>query len=191
MADEDNDGEVRKRFPLLKLMLLLLLVVILLAGTIGGTLYLSGFFDRRDAEQAEATLKAMETPGEGGEAAKTPVPHKVARATPELTRFEQRYLELERDLLANLSNSKKVMQLKMAVMTHYDDRVFRNVRKHEFALRSVALDIMRQTTEAQLASPEFRKQLAVRIRDEMNATLVRFEDFGGIEEIFFTSFIVQ
>lgn len=190
MADEDIDGEVRKRFPLLKLLLLLLAVVILLAATAGGTLYLSGFFDRKDVEQAEAALQAMEAQGaEGG--AKNLVPQKVARTTPELTRFEQRYLELERDLLANLTNSKKVMQLKLAVMTHYDDRVFNHVRKHEFALRSVALDIMRQTTEAQLASPDFRKQLAARIRDEMNATLIRFEDFGGIEEIFFTSFIVQ
>jgi hypothetical protein len=35
-------------------------------------------------------------------------------------------------------------------MTHYDDRVFKNVKKHEFALRSAALDVMRQTTEDQL-----------------------------------------
>ena len=56
---------------------------------------------------------------------------------------------------------------------------------------SAALDAMRQSTEADLGAPEFRKNLALKIRDEMNAVLVKYEDFGGIEEVFFTSFVVQ
>jgi flagellar FliL protein len=76
-------------------------------------------------------------------------------------------------------------------MTHYDERVFKNAKKHEFALRSVALDVMRQMTEADLAKPEFRKDLAAKIREEMNGVLQKYEDFGGIEEVYFTSFVVQ
>jgi len=53
------------------------------------------------------------------------------------------------------------------------------------------LDVLRQTTEADLAKPDYRKQLAVKVRDEMNNTLEKYEDFGGIEEVLFTSFIVQ
>jgi flagellar FliL protein len=55
----------------------------------------------------------------------------------------------------------------------------------------VALDAMRQMTEADLVKPEFRKELAAKIREEMNAVLQKYEDFGGIEEVFFTSFVVQ
>ena len=76
-------------------------------------------------------------------------------------------------------------------MTHYDERVVENIKKHEFALRAVVLDVLRQTTEADLAKPEYRKQLAAKVRDEMNNTLEKYEDFGGIEEVLFTSFIVQ
>ena len=76
-------------------------------------------------------------------------------------------------------------------MTRYDDRVFKNVKKHEFALRSVALDVMRKTTDADLTQPEFRKNLADSIKQEMNAALQKFEDFGGIEELYFTTFVVQ
>ena len=36
-----------------------------------------------------------------------------------------------------------------------------------------------------------RLGLAEKIRDEMNSTLQKLEDFGGIEEIVFTNFIVQ
>ena len=76
-------------------------------------------------------------------------------------------------------------------MTRYDERVFDNVKKHEFALRSVMMDVMRQTVDADLSKPDFRKELAVRLRDAMNSLLEKYEDFGGIEDVYFTSFIVQ
>ena len=119
--------------------------------------------------------------GEGGKSKKSP----------EATKFEYTYFQIEREFLVNLTGSKKVLSTQIAIMTHYDERVVENVKKHEFALRSVILDVLRQTTEADLAKPDYRKQLAVKVRDEMNNTLEKYEDFGGIEEILFTSFIVQ
>jgi flagellar FliL protein len=69
--------------------------------------------------------------------------------------------------------------------------VFKNVDKHEFAIRSVVLDLMRQLTEADLTKPDFRRDLAASIRTEVNAVLEKYEDFGGIEEVYFTTFVVQ
>ena len=83
------------------------------------------------------------------------------------------------------------MVVQLAIMTHYDSRVFDNVKKHEFALRSAILDLMRQTTEADLARPEFRTELAARIKTVMNDMLTKYEEFGGIEDVFFTSFVTQ
>jgi flagellar FliL protein len=83
------------------------------------------------------------------------------------------------------------MSIQVAVMTRYDQRVLDNVKKHEFALRSVMMDVMRQTVDADLTKPDFRKELAVRLRDAMNTLLEKYEDFGGIEDVYFTSFIVQ
>ena len=100
-------------------------------------------------------------------------------------------MQIEREFLVNLSSSKKVMSVQLAVMTHYDERVFENVKKHDFALRSVIMDVMRQTQETDLVKPEFRKELAQKIRDSMHTLLEKYEDFGGIEEGHFTSFIVQ
>jgi len=84
-----------------------------------------------------------------------------------------------------------VMSVQIAIMTRYDERVVENVKKHEFALRSVVMDVMRQTNEADLPKPDFRKDLAVKIRDAMNTLIEKYEDFGGIEDVYFTSFIVQ
>jgi flagellar FliL protein len=118
-------------------------------------------------------------------------PGKVAKSSPELTRFEKTYMQIDKEFLVNLSGSKKVMSVQMAVMTHYDDRVFENIKRHDFALRSAVMDVMRMTTEAELVKPEFRKDLAQKIKDVMNNLLEKFEDFGGIEDIYFTNFIVQ
>ena len=71
------------------------------------------------------------------------------------------------------------------------NRVFENVKKHEFAIRSGILDVMRQTTEAEASRPDFRSELSAKIKVVMNDILKKYEDFGGIEDVFFTSFVMQ
>jgi len=152
------------------------------------------------AKGGEPVPKAADAKGEGKSEAKgdakgdakgggKPAPRQ--RATPERVRFEQTYLELERPLLANVTGSRKVMQIRLAIMTYYDERVFNNVKKHEFALRSAILDVMRQATEADINKPVFRTELAEKIRLTINALLEKYEDFGGVEEVHFTEFVVQ
>ena len=118
-------------------------------------------------------------------------PPKLNKKSPDSPRFEYTYFQLEREFLVNISGSKKVMSVQIALMTRYDERVIENVKKHEFALRSAIMDTMRLTTEADLAKPDFRRDLAKKIADVMNTLLEKYEDFGGVEEINFTSFIVQ
>ena len=119
-------------------------------------------------------------------------PKKVAREMPEPEAgFVQSYKELSRPLIANLASSRKVMQITLAVMTQYEEKVLENIDKHEFALRSVILDIMRQTGEDDITKPDFRVELAERIRLGMNSVLERWENFGGIEEVYFTEFVIQ
>lgn len=116
---------------------------------------------------------------------------KLNKKSPNSPRFDYTYHQLTKEFLVNLAGSRKVMSVQIAVMTRYDERVVENVKKHEFALRSVVMDAMRQTTEADLSKPDFRKELAIKIRDVMNSLIEKYEDFGGIEDVYFTSFIVQ
>ena len=193
MADEEIEVEGKKKSPLIKIIVIALVAILLLVGTVVGTLFVTGFFDKKDTVAAEEALKNLESgaASKAGANAADASPQKVAKESPELQRFENSYMELEKPLVSNLTNTRKVIQLNLAIMTHYDERVFKNAKKHEFALRSVALDVMRQMTEADLAKPEFRKDLAAKIREEMNGVLQKYEDFGGIEEVYFTSFVVQ
>jgi flagellar protein FliL len=199
MADEDTEVEGKKKSPIVKIIVIVLLVLILLAGTIVGTLFFAGAFDAKDEKTAEEQLMSLEEKAAADRAAADPnappapgaEPPRVRKDSPELTRFVQTYKEIEREFLANLTNSRKVIQVQIAIMTTYDDRVFKNVEKHDFALRSATLDVLRQVTDQELETPTFRKDLAEKIRTEMNAVLEKFEDFGGIEEVYFTTFVVQ
>ena len=138
------------------------------------------------AEANEAALAALETL-----AAQASASEKVQLDNPELSQFQQSYYQFDKKLTSKVANSRKVMQVSVAIMTHYDDRVVANVEKHVFALRNVMLMVMSQQTEADLADPEFRIKLAEEFKFVMNAELEVLEDFGGIEQVYLTEFAVQ
>ena len=153
------------------------------------TLYFSGFFEHKSEAAAHEKVDELDKEAEAAKA--TPGgPDKVTKDSAN-TRFENTYLQIDKEFMTNLTASKKVMVVQIAVMTHYDNRVFDNVKKHEFAIRSGILDVMRQTTEAEASRPDFRSELAAKIKVVMNDILMKYEDFGGIEDVFFTSFVMQ
>jgi flagellar FliL protein len=179
-AAEETEVEEKPKKPILKILLLVLLVLLLMGGTVGATLFFSGFFSKKAVASAEEELEGAEkaakdgedgkgggTDGKGGKDAKDAKPEKVKKNSPEMVRFEYTYKQMDKE------------------------RVFKNVEKHEFAIRGALLDAMRQYTEADVNRPEFRKELAERLKEEANKVLTQYEDFGGIDAVHFTSFIVQ
>ena len=195
MADEEIEaGEGGNKSSILTYILIGVGVVVTLAITVLATMYFVGFFDPDSAERIEATVQQLEMDAaEARQRAEDLAkgPDKETLDSPELTRFENTYMEIERPLVANIVNSRKVMQIKVAIMTHYDDRVVANMEKHAFAVRSEMLDVMRKIDESRLSEPGFRTDLAEKLKLVVNSVLEKYEDFGGVEEVMFTEFVVQ
>ena len=185
---EAGSDEPKKKKPILLIVGIVVLAIVLMVGIAFGTLYFSGYYEKKAELAAMDKLEELEA---AATKAKDEAPAKLKKEAPEATRFEKNYFQVEKELMTNITGSKKVMVVQIAIMTHYDSRVFDNIKKHEFALRSAMLDLMRQTTEAEASKPEFRKELAVKLKDIMNALLEEYEDFGGVEEVMFTSFVMQ
>ena len=185
---EEGEEQPKKKKPILKIILFVLGAILVMVAVAFGTLFFSGYFEKKAELAAMDKLEELEA---AASKAKVEAPSKIKKEAPEATRFEKNYLQLDKELMTNITGSKKVMVVQVALMTHYDTRVFDNVKKHEFALRSAMLDVMRQTTEADVAKPDFRKELAAKLKTEVNELLEKFEDFGGIEDVFFTSFVMQ
>ncbi len=189
-AEEVVEGEPKKKKPILLILVIVLSVIILIMSVMFGTLYFSGYFEHKSEAAAHEKVDELEKEAENAHSAVPEGPSKVKKEA-EATRFENTYLEIDKEFMTNITNSKKIMVVKVAVMAHYDSRVFDNVKKHEFAIRSAVLDVMRQSTEADVAKSDFRVELAAKIKVVMNDMLMKYEDFGGIEDVFFTSFVMQ
>lgn len=219
--EEQVEGEPKKKGPLVKIILIVVGVLLLIGLSVGGTLFATGFFSKKPKEAVDAQLDKLEGHGDGhapagdghgggggdGHGEKKDDGHggdkkdaKAGAETPqkelaspegEAERWKFNYYALEKPLLSNVAGSRKVMQVTLTIMTHYDDRVIKNVKTHELALRAGILDVMRQKTESDLLKPDFRKALAEDVKLVINSLLEKYEGFGGIEEVMFTEFIVQ
>ena len=125
------------------------------------------------------------------EADNTTDPQKQSKDTPEDDVFETIYHEFAGTFTTNLNGSRKMLQLGIGVSTQYDDTVMMNVESHQLALRSVILGVISNFSEEDVKGSAGREMLAVSIRDAINDKLEVLENFGGIEEVHFTSFVLQ
>jgi flagellar FliL protein len=190
-------------------------VLILIGGSVAGTLFATGFFSKKNkAEEAiDAQLDKLDAaeghgaPADGHEAAKDdghgapadshgkpgaePPTKELVANDADNQRWKFNYYTLEKPLLSNLTGSRKVMQVQVTIMTHYDDRVIKNIKTHELPIRAAMLDVMRLNTEADINQADFRKALAENLRLTINSLLEKYEGFGGVEEVSFTEFVVQ
>jgi len=216
--EEQVEVEPKKKGPLIKIILMVVAVLFLIGASVGGTLLATGFFSKKDqakeavdaqldkldggdghgeAKQDDGHGEAKKDDGHGepkkgdGKPGEEPPSKELVTPDADNQRWKFNYYALEKPLLSNLAGSRKVMQVTLTVMTHYDDRVIKNVKTHELALRAGILDVMRQKTEADLREADFRKALAEEVRLTINSLLEKYEGFGGIEEVMFTEFVVQ
>ena len=155
-AEDGAEEQPKKKKPILKIILFVLGAIVLMVGVAFGTLFFSGYFEKKAELAAQDKLEELEA---AASKAKVEAPSKIKKEAPEATRFEKNYLQMEKELMTNITGSKKVMVVQVALMTHYDTRVFDNVKKHEFALRSAMLDVMRQTTEKAVQRAEHHRRI--------------------------------
>jgi flagellar FliL protein len=196
MAEDalEDEEELEEKEPknILKILVFVLAALLLIGVSVAATLYLTGFFDVKD-EQSVAVLNELEdsTKDADGTLKEKELPEKQKKETPETQQFEQSYQEMKSKFTVNIPNSKKYLQFSISVMTHYDEKVLGNVDKHQTALRSAILQVVRQKPVETYNSEDGMASVLIEIKEAMNGVLMGYEDFGGIEEVFFTEFVVQ
>jgi flagellar protein FliL len=107
------------------------------------------------------------------------------------TRYTASYHTLENPFTSNLNNSDAFVQLSLGVSTYYDVRVIDAVKAHEPAIRSAVLMQLAAADDLMLASPQGRQQLQRDLTRVVNQVLRERTGFGGIDNVYFTSFVVQ
>lgn len=145
-----------------------------------------------DIENIEEEIVEECTEEEKDEEGNCPVgPKKIPKLVPEEELFATTYYEFPGNFTTNLKGSKKFLQISLGVSTQYDEAVMVNVESHQLALRSEILGVMSEFSMEDLAGREGKGQLAISLKDAINGILEGVEGFGGVENVHFTSFVLQ
>ena len=194
MADEENT-EPKKRGPLLRILAFALGGLLLIAAGLGGGYLLFGSGQSGPSEEIESIIEKKMEQAEAERAAEEDLAadeaSKVAKEAPEVEAFVTTYFEFPGTFTTNLMNSRRFVQVGIGVSTQYDESVMVNVESHQLALRSEILNSMSEFSEQDVQGKAGRVLLAVALRDSINGKLMLLEGFGGIEEVHFTSFVLQ
>lgn len=169
-----------------------LLVLILVATICGGGGFAAGWF--MFANTGSAMSDALRLIDRSSDNASTPAEKgmpRQPRPTPESDSFVTSYYTFDEALTTNPAGSRRFVQLGVSLSTQYDAQVMANVETHKVAIRSDMLAVVGSFTEDQMTGTEGRAALADALRDAINARLEMLEGFGGVEGVYFPSFVVQ
>ncbi len=105
--------------------------------------------------------------------------------------YRTAYYSFADGFTSNLKGSDGLVQLSLAASTRRDGRVLMWMQQHELAIRSSILTVLADTPEAQLETVAGKQALRKRLTGAINDELVALEGFGGVDQVYFRSFIVQ
>lgn len=105
--------------------------------------------------------------------------------------FRTVYYNFAEDFTSNLKNTDALLQVNISASTRRDYRVVMWMKKHELAIRSALLIAIADTPEEDVISPEGKGRLQKRLTAAINKVLTENEGFGGVDNVYFKTFIVQ
>ncbi len=169
MAQEEQPEEAEveaKSGNKKKLILIVVGVLLLVGGSIGGTLLIVGGSD-------ESTEAGVEEEVE------------VARGDPS-------YIDLKPPFTVNLAPEDPVafLQISMQVLTFNDD-VAEELEKHKPLIRNNLVVLFGRQSSADLRAPEGKQRLQKSALDAVQAIINQHGSGGEVDNIFFTSFVMQ
>ena len=199
MAEEVE--EEPKKSNLLKIIIFVVGGILLIAVGLGIGYFIFGGEPEPDPsaevnqiiEGKEAEKKKTEDAEnkEGEEEGEDGIIKKNVKAIPEVDSYETTYFEFPGDFTTNLKGSRKFLQVSVGVSTQYDEKVMEVVDSHQLALRSEILSTISDFTEEDISGSEGKKKLSERLIAVLNKKLESLDEFPGIEDVYFTAFILQ
>lgn len=136
-------------------------------------------------------LRMLDRPSETENAPRNGGMPTPSRRTPEGDAFQTTYFSFDEPLTTNPQGSRRFVQLGVTLSTQYDPKVMDHVKTHQAALRSDMLVVIGSIPEEKMGQRDGREELANALRDAINERLTNLEGFGGIEGVFFPTFVLQ
>ncbi len=199
---ETEKAPAKKKGGMVKILMMLVALLVVAGGSAGGVLYAmqAGLIGGGAAPHKEEVKidKPRLIPkseqkrvglGEGEAAAAA-----STRETPMGVggdKYASNYYAMQKEFTSNLRDSIHFIQVGIAISTPYDERVVENIKTHEIAVRSAILMALGDASEEQVFAVDGKRALQIHLVHAINDVLKQKEGFGGVGNVYFTTFVVQ
>ena len=174
----------------------------LIGGGVGAGLYVSGTgvvgeAVHEDPRRPKLVLRA-EHPTEAAEGEEKAAPRRVGTVAVEREggkidprKYEIAYYPIDQAFTANLADGSGFAQVGISVSTYFDSRVGDSLERQMVPIRSAILMVLSDQQAPVLATPEGKQMLQRQLTKAINQVLRDKEGFGGIDNVYFTTLVVQ
>ncbi len=188
----------KKKGGKLKKILVILILLILVGGggAVGGLYAMTGSVfggggdhaEEEDANQPQLVVREGVS-DTAAEAAKARA--RARNASPDPRVFQATYVPLEGNFTSNLQGGDAFVQIGIGVSTYYGEPLAERIRTHDMAIRSAILMTLSEQNPAIITRLEGKQRLQQDLKNAINNVLTNREGFGGIDDVYFTSFVTQ
>jgi flagellar FliL protein len=105
--------------------------------------------------------------------------------------FKTTYIPLEGNFTSNLRGGDNFVQVGLGLSTFYDDKVKEAVERNMMAIRSAIILALSEADPVEITTLTGKEALKNALKDAINRVLTNREGFGGIDDVYFTSFVTQ
>lgn len=191
-------AEAPKKGKMKGILMMLVMAIVFVGAGVGAGLYaagagLVGGHGKAVEEDPHAPkLVPKEGAEEGGHGEKQTLPVGIeTEKSPDPTKYKASYYSFEQPFTANLRDSDGFTQIGLGASTFYDQRVTDNLKENEMPIRSAILMVMSQQDSFTISTPEGKLKLQKELKNAINDVLKQRTGFGGIDNVYFTSMVVQ
>ena len=184
LEDEEEKKAPKKKGNLMKILVIVLSTIILVAASIGGTLFLTGGMSGGGGGQVEVASS-----DEGSE---VEVDEDEEDEGEEKAMKETFYYALDPSFIVNYYDGKKIRYLQVTVeVMAYDESVIEDVKKHSPVIKSNLILMLSNIDSEIISSIAGKKKLINDALAEVRGILEEKTGKPGVEEVYFTGFVMQ
>lgn len=201
MTKDKVEAEPKKKGKFKKLLFIGVGAIALIGAGAGAGIYF-GALSAHEAKPEDSFPKlvlrskgeaAPAAEGEGDEAAlKTgtvSVPNDRYKVDPR--KYEITYYPISDAFTTNLADGSGFLQIGISLSTFYDGKVINNIKRQAVPIRSVVLMVLAEQDPALLSTSQGKQRLQRQLTAAINDVLRDKEGFGGIDNVYFTSLVIQ
>jgi flagellar FliL protein len=201
MAKDNIEGAPKKKGKFKKLLFIGVAAIALIGAGAGAGIYF-GALSAHDAKPEDHFPKLVlrsegepEPAAEGDDKEAPPkvgtvsVPNDKYKVDPR--KYEITYYPITDAFTTNLADGSGFLQVGISLSTFYDGKVINNIKRQAVPIRSVVLMVLAEQDPALLSTSQGKQRLQRQLTAAINDVLHDKEGFGGIDNVYFTSLVIQ